>query len=250
VKLSELKPLPCNWRRGKNFEHFCINCWCLTPWYSSWLLLFFQAQDVETADKQGVLQVHKLQLLSLPHTIHHHTNSSPPHKHLSILHPICLSATISYQFLVLQTHALINIQQPEQMSWFWVTWVLVCLGFPLDKILTAFNRGLSFVFQHILTSQWWLQLVFAGSVLWPQKIHRTELNQTMVRSIFRLRLPKFGVILVASCLISKIIQNCSKTGWNQLQPVKRSRALHSLITTFITFNLIFGSSKMVKNWER
>jgi len=56
-----------------------------------------------------------------------------------------------------------------------------------------------------------LHLVFAGSVLWTEKIHRTELNQTVVWSIFRLWLPKFGVILVASCLISKIIQNCSKT---------------------------------------
>jgi len=95
-----------------------------------------------------------------------------------------------------------------------------------------------------------LVVVFASSVLWTKKIHRTELNWIMVWSIFQLRLPKFGVILVASCLISKIIQNCSKTGWNQLQLVKRSHALHSLVTTFITFNLIFGSSKMVKNWER
>jgi len=106
-----------------------------------------------------------------------------------------------------------------------------------------------------ITTQWdnhgpSIPLVFAGSVLWTEKIHRTELNQTMVWSIFRLWLPKFGVILVAGCLISKIIQNCSKTGWNQLQLVKRSRALHSLVTTFITFNLIFGSSKTVKNWER
>jgi len=93
-------------------------------------------------------------------------------------------------------------------------------------------------------------LVFAGSVLWTEKIHRTELNRTVVRSIFWLWLPKFGVILVAGCLISKIIQNRSKTGWNRLQLVKRSRALHSLVTTFITFNLIFGSSKTVKNWER
>jgi len=53
-------------------------------------------------------------------------------------------------------------------------------------------------------------VVFAGSVLWTEKIHRTKLNRTMVRSIFRLWLPKFGVILVAGCLISKIIQNCSK----------------------------------------
>jgi len=56
------------------------------------------------------------------------------------------------------------------------------------------------------------RLVFAGSVLWTEKIHRTKLNWTVVQSIFRLRLPKFGVILVAGCLISKIIQNCSKTG--------------------------------------
>jgi len=93
-------------------------------------------------------------------------------------------------------------------------------------------------------------LVFASSVLWTTKIHRTELNWTVVWSIFRLWLPKFGVIPVAGCLISKIIQNRSKTSWNQLQPVKQSRALHSLVTSFITFNLIFGSSKTVKNWER
>ena len=56
-----------------------------------------------------------------------------------------------------------------------------------------------------------IELVFAGSVLWTEKIHRTELNWTVVQSIFRLWLPIFGVILVASCLISKIIQNHSKT---------------------------------------
>ncbi|KIJ90090.1 hypothetical protein K443DRAFT_117112 [Laccaria amethystina LaAM-08-1] len=43
-------------------------------------------------------------------------------------------------------------------------------------------------------------LVFAGSVLWTEKIHRTELNRTAVRSFFRLQLPKFCVIPVASCL--------------------------------------------------
>jgi len=32
-----------------------------------------------------------------------------------------------------------------------------------------------------------------------------------------------------------------------LKLVKWSHALHSLVTTFITFNLIFGSSKTVKN---
>ena len=84
------------------------------------------------------------------------------------------------------------------------------------------------------------RIVFASSVLWTEKIHRTELNWTVVWSIFRLRLPKFGVIPVAGCLISKIIQNHSKTSWNQLQPVKRSHVLHSLVTPFITFNLIFG----------
>ena len=64
---------------------------------------------------------------------------------------------------------------------------------------------------HLLAQQHWRKvLVFAGSVLWTEKIHRTELNRTMVRSIFRLQLPKFGVILVAGCLISKIIQNRSK----------------------------------------
>jgi hypothetical protein len=44
-------------------------------------------------------------------------------------------------------------------------------------------------------------LVFAGSVLWTEKIHRTELNRTAVRSFFRLWLPKFCVIPVAGCLI-------------------------------------------------
>jgi hypothetical protein len=44
-------------------------------------------------------------------------------------------------------------------------------------------------------------LVFAGSVLWTEKIHRTELNRTAVRSFFRLQLPKFCVIPVAGCLI-------------------------------------------------
>jgi len=87
------------------------------------------------------------------------------------------------------------------------------------------------------------RLVFASSVLWTEKIHRTKLNWTVVWSIFQLWLPKFGVIPVASCLISNIIQNCSKTGWNRLQLVKRSCVLHSLVMTFITFNLIFGSSK-------
>jgi len=55
-------------------------------------------------------------------------------------------------------------------------------------------------------------IVFASSVLWTKKIHRTELNRTVVRSIFQLQLHKFGVIPVAGCLISKIIQNRSKTG--------------------------------------
>ena len=56
-----------------------------------------------------------------------------------------------------------------------------------------------------------MALVFAGSVLWTKKIHRTELNWTVVQSNFWLWSPKFGVIPVASCLISKIIQNYSKT---------------------------------------
>jgi len=55
------------------------------------------------------------------------------------------------------------------------------------------------------------RVVFAGSVLWTEKIQRTELNQTVVWSILQLQLPKFGVILVAGCLISKIIQNHLKT---------------------------------------
>jgi hypothetical protein len=37
------------------------------------------------------------------------------------------------------------------------------------------------------------QIVFAGSVLWTEKIHRTELNRTAVRSFFRLRLEVLAV---------------------------------------------------------
>jgi hypothetical protein len=94
---------------------------------------------------------------------------------------------------------------------------------------------------------WVFLLVFTGSVLWTKKNCRTELDWTAIQSFFQLWLPKFGVIPVADCLISKIFQNCSKTGLNQLQLVKRSLVLHALVTTFITFNLIPGSSKTVKN---
>jgi hypothetical protein len=44
-------------------------------------------------------------------------------------------------------------------------------------------------------------IVFAGSVIWTEKIHRTELNRTAVWSFFQLQLPKFCVIPVAGCLI-------------------------------------------------
>jgi len=54
---------------------------------------------------------------------------------------------------------------------------------------------------HWTTLNWSLFVVFASSVLWTKKIHRTKLNWTVVQSIFRLQLPKFGVIPVASCLI-------------------------------------------------
>ena len=75
-------------------------------------------------------------------------------------------------------------------------------------------------------------LVFAGSVLWIKKIQRTELNWSMVQSIFQLWLPKFGVILVACCLISKVIQNHSKTSWNWLQPVKQSCSVKSKVRSW------------------
>ena len=48
------------------------------------------------------------------------------------------------------------------------------------------------------------QLVFAGPVHRTEKNRRTELNRTMVWSIFRLRLLEFGAILVAGCRVSKI----------------------------------------------
>jgi len=48
---------------------------------------------------------------------------------------------------------------------------------------------------HWTIMHWGQFLVFAGSVLWTEKIHRTELNWTVVWSIFQLWLPKFGVIL-------------------------------------------------------
>ena len=48
------------------------------------------------------------------------------------------------------------------------------------------------------------ELVFAGPVHRTEKNPRTELNRTMVRSIFRLRLPEFGAIPVAGCRVSKI----------------------------------------------
>ena len=71
-------------------------------------------------------------------------------------------------------------------------------------------------------------LVFAGSVLWTEEIYRTELNQTIVRSIFRLRLPKFGVILVAGCLIQKsfkTVQRLVEIGCNRLNGHMRYIAL-------------------------
>jgi len=88
VKSSKVELFPCNQVNSSIFE--C--CQCLASWHSSWLLLSFQAQGVETADKQGVLQVCKLQVLSLPCTMHHLTDSSPPsQRHLSVLHPFYVS---------------------------------------------------------------------------------------------------------------------------------------------------------------
>jgi len=80
-----------------------------------------------------------------------------------------------------------------------------------ERNYDIYNREMLGITRALQTWRHFL-VVFAGPVLWTEKIHRTKLNRTVVRSIFQLRLPKFGVILVASCLISKIIQNCSKTG--------------------------------------
>ena len=52
--------------------------------------------------------------------------------------------------------------------------------------------------------------VFAGPVHRTEKNRRTELNRTMVRSIFRLRLPEFGAIPVAGCRVSKIFKTVQK----------------------------------------
>ena len=91
-----------------------------------------------------------------------------------------------------------------------------------------------------------LPILFKGLVHRTAKKCRTELNQTMVWSIFWLQLPEFGAILVAGCQVSKTFQNRSKTGFNWLQ-VEQLRELHTLVIMFINFNWVFGSSKMVKN---
>ena len=91
--------------------------------------------------------------------MHHHANSSPPQRHLSILHPLMSLYHCKLPVpCIANSWSLINIQQLEQMTWFRVAWVLVrLLGLPQDKILTALSRGLSFAFEHILTSQRWVQ---------------------------------------------------------------------------------------------
>ena len=155
VKLSKLKLFPCSQKRGNNFKHFrvlFINC--------RHLRLGIWAQGMETADKWGVLQVRELWLLSLPRTI-----DAPPHQFFATsatsLHPP--SPYVSYHCklpvpCIANSWSLINIQQLEQMTWFRVAWVLVrLLGLPQDKILTALSRGLSFAFEHILTSRRWVQ---------------------------------------------------------------------------------------------
>ena len=95
----------------------------------------------------------------------------------------------------------------------------------LIKYLTSFS-GL----QHLRLTQasWYRSHAFHISTVsdsvrrfspMDQKIHRIELNWTMVQSIFQLWLPKFGVILVASCLISKsfkTIQRLVEIGCNRL----------------------------------
>ena len=78
---------------------------------------------------------------------------------------------------------------------------------------------------------------------------RTKLSQTMVCFYFQLQFPKFVVILVAGCLVSKIFQSHSETSWTWLQLVTWSCELHTLVTMFIPFDVIFGSS-IVNNWER
>ena len=61
------------------------------------------------------------------------------------------------------------------------------------------------MYQHFLAVQQSVfHLVFAGPVHRTEKNPRTELNWTMDRSIFRLRLPEFGAIPVAGCQVSEI----------------------------------------------
>ena len=91
-----------------------------------------------------------------------------------------------------------------------------------------------------------LQEVFKGSVHRTTKNCRIELNWTTVWSIFQLQLPEFGLFWLPVAEFQKYL----KAGFNQLQPVEWSHALHTLVATFIIFNWVFGSSKMVKNWEK
>ena len=94
-----------------------------------------------------------------------------------------------------------------------------------------------------------MELVFKGSVHRTAKNHRMKLNQSMDWSIC-CGCPNFGAIPVAGCWVSKIFENRSKTGFNWLQLVEWSHVLHTLVAMFISFNLVFCSSKMVKNWEK
>ena len=84
-------------------------------------------------------------------------------------------------------------------------------------------------------------IVFKGLVHRTEKNYRTKLDQTMIQSIFQLQLHAFGAILVAGCCVSKIFENYSITSFNLLQSVELSRELHTLVTTFITLNSVFGS---------
>jgi len=74
----------------------------------------------------------------------------------------------------------------------------------------------------------WIKLVFAGSLLWTEKIHRTELNQTVVRSIFGCSCPNLGLfwLPVASFQKSfKTVQRPVEIGCNWLNGHVHYRAL-------------------------
>ena len=88
--------------------------------------------------------------------------------------------------------------------------------------------------------------MFKGSV------HRTEKNLTKPWTglFFSHSYLNLGLFLLPVTEFQKYFKTIQKTGFSQLQSVELSCASHTLATTFITLNWVFGSSKTVKKWEK